>query len=144
MFTGSVATGKKVMAAAAKNLTPVVLELGGKDAAVVCRDADLDRAARGIVWGAFLNAGQTCASVERVYVEEPVAEAFIAKVVEETRRLRVGDPAAGEVDIGPDDDGAPAADRRGARGRRGGARRAGRWRAAARPAGPGTSTRPPC
>jgi succinate-semialdehyde dehydrogenase/glutarate-semialdehyde dehydrogenase len=101
VFTGSVATGKKVMAAAAKNLTPVVLELGGKDAAVVCRDADLDRAARGLVWGAFVNAGQTCASVERVYVEQPVAEAFTAKVVEETRRLRVGDPAREEVDVGP-------------------------------------------
>jgi acyl-CoA reductase-like NAD-dependent aldehyde dehydrogenase len=101
VFTGSVATGKRVMAAAAKNLTPVLLELGGKDAAVVCRDADLDRAAKGLVWGAFVNAGQTCASVERVYVEQPVAEAFTAKVVEETRRLRVGDPATDEVDVGP-------------------------------------------
>jgi acyl-CoA reductase-like NAD-dependent aldehyde dehydrogenase len=101
VFTGSVATGKKVMAAAAKNLTPVVLELGGKDAAVVCADADLDRAARGVVWGAFVNAGQTCASVERVYVEQPVAEAFLGRVVEETRKLRVGDPAADEVDVGP-------------------------------------------
>ena len=89
------------MAAAAKNLTPVLLELGGKDPAIVCRDADLDRAARGIVWGAFANAGQTCAAVERVYVERPVAEAFLAKVVAETRRLRLGDPAAGEVDVGP-------------------------------------------
>ena len=101
VFTGSVATGKRVMAGAAKNLTPVVLELGGKDAAVVCRDADLDRAAAGVVWGAFVNAGQTCASVERVYVEEAVAEAFTAKVVEKTRRLRMGDPAAAEVDVGP-------------------------------------------
>jgi succinate-semialdehyde dehydrogenase/glutarate-semialdehyde dehydrogenase len=101
VFTGSVATGKKVMAAAAKNLTPVVLELGGKDAAVVCPDADLDRAAKGVVWGAFVNAGQTCASVERVYVEQTVAEAFTAKVVAETRRLRVGDPASDEVDVGP-------------------------------------------
>jgi succinate-semialdehyde dehydrogenase/glutarate-semialdehyde dehydrogenase len=101
VFTGSVATGRKVMAAAARNLTPVVLELGGKDAAVVCRDADLDRAARGIVWGAFVNAGQTCASVERVYVEEPVAEAFVARVVDETRRLRVGDPRSPDTDVGP-------------------------------------------
>ena len=101
VFTGSVPTGKRVMASAAKNVTPVLLELGGKDAAVVCRDADLDRAARGIVWGAFLNCGQTCASVERVYVEAAVAEAFVAKVVEQTRRLRVGDPAAAEVDVGP-------------------------------------------
>ena len=101
VFTGSVATGKKVMASAAKNLTPVVLELGGKDPAIVCKDADLDRAARGIVWGAFLNAGQTCASVERVYVEEEVAERFVAKVVEETRRLRLGDPAVPTTDVGP-------------------------------------------
>jgi len=100
VFTGSVATGKKVMAAAARNLTPVVLELGGKDAAVVCRDADLDRAAKGIVWAAFLNAGQTCASVERVYVEEPVAEVFLAKVREETARLRVKD-ASGVGELGP-------------------------------------------
>ena len=101
VFTGSVATGRKIMAAAARNLTAVVLELGGKDAAVVCRDADLDRAARGIVWGAFMNAGQTCASVERVYVEQPVAEAFVARVVDEARRLRVGDPASPETDMGP-------------------------------------------
>jgi len=101
VFTGSVATGKKVMAGAAKSLTPVVLELGGKDPAIVCRDADLERAAKGIVWGAFVNAGQTCASVERVYVEEPVVEAFVAKVVEETQKIRVGDPAQSEVDMGP-------------------------------------------
>ena len=101
VFTGSVATGKKILAAAAQNLTPVVLELGGKDAAVVCRDADLDRAARGIVWGAFLNAGQTCASVERVYVEQAVAESFLARVVAETKKLRLGDPAQPGVDVGP-------------------------------------------
>jgi acyl-CoA reductase-like NAD-dependent aldehyde dehydrogenase len=98
VFTGSVATGKKVMAAAAKNLTPVVLELGGKDAAIVCRDADLEFAARGIVWNAFMNAGQTCSSVERVYVERPVLEPFLAKVLEEARRVRLKDEAgAGEV-----------------------------------------------
>jgi succinate-semialdehyde dehydrogenase/glutarate-semialdehyde dehydrogenase len=101
VFTGSVATGKKVMAQAAKNLTPVVLELGGKDPAIVCEDADLDRAARGIVWGAFLNAGQTCASVERVYVLEAVKDRFVAKVVEETRKLRLGDPSDATTDVGP-------------------------------------------
>jgi succinate-semialdehyde dehydrogenase/glutarate-semialdehyde dehydrogenase len=101
LFTGSVATGKKIMAAAARNLTPVVLELGGKDAAIVCRDADLDRAAQGVVWGAFLNSGQTCASVERVYVERPVAEEFVRRVVEETRRLRQGDASRAEMDVGP-------------------------------------------
>jgi succinate-semialdehyde dehydrogenase/glutarate-semialdehyde dehydrogenase len=101
VFTGSVATGRKIMGAAARNLTPVVLELGGKDPAVVCRDADLGRAARGIVWGAFVNSGQTCASVERVYVEKEVAEAFVARVVEETRKLRVGDPSRAGTDLGP-------------------------------------------
>jgi succinate-semialdehyde dehydrogenase/glutarate-semialdehyde dehydrogenase len=100
-FVGSVATGQKVMAAASSNLTPVLLELGGKDPAVVARDADLDRAARGIVWGAFMNSGQTCVSVERVYVEAPVAEAFVARVVELTRRLRVGDPLEAGTDVGP-------------------------------------------
>ncbi len=99
LFIGSVGTGKKVMAGAAKNLTPVLLELGGKDPAVVCRDADLDQAARGIVWGAFVNAGQTCVSVERVYVEEPVADAFIARVLDETRKLRLGDPRSTDVDV---------------------------------------------
>jgi succinate-semialdehyde dehydrogenase/glutarate-semialdehyde dehydrogenase len=101
VFTGSVPTGRKIMAAAAKNLTPVVLELGGKDPAIVCRDADLERAAAGLVWGAFLNAGQTCASVERVYVEAPVAEEFLRRVVDETRKLRLGDPEQGDVDLGP-------------------------------------------
>jgi len=102
VFTGSVATGRKVMAAAAKNLTPVVLELGGKDAAIVCRDADLDRAARGIVWGAFMNAGQTCASVERVYVEREVADAFLAKVLAEAGKLRTADdPSLGPAEMGP-------------------------------------------
>jgi len=100
VFTGSVATGRKVMAAAAKNLTPVVLELGGKDPAIVCRDADLDRAAKGIVWAAFLNTGQTCASVERVYVERPAAETFLAKVVAEARGVRVAGTAGGG-DVGP-------------------------------------------
>jgi succinate-semialdehyde dehydrogenase/glutarate-semialdehyde dehydrogenase len=101
VFIGSVATGQKIMTAAARNLVPVLLELGGKDAAVVCRDADLGRAARGIVWGAFMNTGQTCVSVERVYVEAPVAEEFVARVVEETRRLRLGDPLRSDTDLGP-------------------------------------------
>lgn len=100
VFTGSVATGKKVMSAAAKNLTPVLLELGGKDPAIVCRDADLDRAVPGVVWGAFMNAGQTCASIERVYVDREVAEPFVARVVEETRKLRLTRPD-GPGEIGP-------------------------------------------
>jgi succinate-semialdehyde dehydrogenase/glutarate-semialdehyde dehydrogenase len=101
VFTGSVPTGRKIMAAAAENLTPVVLELGGKDPAIVCRDADLDRAARGIVWGAFMNAGQTCASVERVYVERAVAAPFVEKVVALTKRLEVGPPSSPRSDVGP-------------------------------------------
>jgi acyl-CoA reductase-like NAD-dependent aldehyde dehydrogenase len=101
LFIGSAATGRRVMASAAKAPTPVLLELGAKDPAIVCRDADLDRAAQGVVWGAFVNAGQTCVSVERAYVEAPVAEVFIAKVVEATRKLRVGNPATAQVDMGP-------------------------------------------
>lgn len=101
VFTGSVATGRKVMTSAAKNLTPVVLELGGKDPAIVLKDADLERAAAGIVWGAFVNAGQTCASVERVYVEQEVANALVERIVAETRKLRLGDPRAPETDVGP-------------------------------------------
>lgn len=100
MFTGSVATGKRVAEAAAKYLIPVVLELGGKDPMIVLDDAHLENAARAAVWGAFANSGQSCSSVERCYVQETIAERFIAKVVEETRRLHqtVGtDPTA---DIG--------------------------------------------
>jgi succinate-semialdehyde dehydrogenase/glutarate-semialdehyde dehydrogenase len=101
VFVGSVATGKRVLAGAARNLTPVLLELGGKDPAVVCRDADVAQAARGIVWGAFANAGQTCVGVERVYVEEPIADAFVAAVVAETVKLKVGDPSSADTDVGP-------------------------------------------
>ena len=81
MFTGSVATGKRVAEAAAKYLTPVVLELGGKDPMIVLEDADLENAARGAVWGAFANSGQACASVERCYVQESIAPKFIERVV---------------------------------------------------------------
>lgn len=88
MFTGSVATGKKIAAAAAENLTPVVLELGGKDPMIVCADANLENAARAAVWGAFANSGQTCAAVERCYVHESVAPEFIEKVVTLTKNLR--------------------------------------------------------
>jgi len=101
LFTGSVPTGRKITAGASTQGTPVTLELGGKDPAVVCADADLERAASGIVWAAFLNAGQTCASVERVYVDESVADAFIAKVIEKTKAIKVGDPLAEDTDMGP-------------------------------------------
>jgi acyl-CoA reductase-like NAD-dependent aldehyde dehydrogenase len=98
-FTGGVETGKRVMRRAAERLIPVSLELGGKDPMIVLRDADLERAAGACVWGALMNSGQTCTSVERVYVEAPVYEPFVEKVVARVRALRQG---AGdqEVDIG--------------------------------------------
>ena len=89
-FTGSTATGKKVMAACSANLTPVVIECGGKDALIVAEDADLDLAADAAVWGGLSNAGQTCAGVERVYAVESVYDAFVAKVAEQARKLRAG------------------------------------------------------
>jgi acyl-CoA reductase-like NAD-dependent aldehyde dehydrogenase len=95
VFTGSVATGRKVAHACAERLIPCSLELGGKDAAIVLADADLDRAANGIVWGAMMNAGQNCASIERVYVDGKVAEVFTKKVCDAVASLRPG------VDVGP-------------------------------------------
>jgi acyl-CoA reductase-like NAD-dependent aldehyde dehydrogenase len=89
-FTGSDRTGKKVMARAAETLTPVSLELGGKDPMIVLSDANLDRAANAASWGAFQNSGQTCISVERIYVEEPVYDEFVAKLTKEVRSLRQG------------------------------------------------------
>jgi acyl-CoA reductase-like NAD-dependent aldehyde dehydrogenase len=100
MFTGSVATGKRVAAAAAKYLTPVVLELGGKDPMIVLEDADINNAARGAVWGAFANSGQACASVERCYVQESIADKFIERVVAETKALKQGLGSEPAVDIG--------------------------------------------
>ncbi len=90
-FTGSSATGKKIMAAAAESLTPVVLELGGKDAMIVCEDADIERAARGAVWGAFYGCGQICMSVERAYVADAVYDEFVQAVIAEARRVRTSD-----------------------------------------------------
>lgn len=89
-FTGSVATGRKVMAAAAQTLTPVTLELGGKDPMIVCDDADMDRAVGGALWSSFSNAGQTCMATERVYVDRSRYEEFVDRVVEATRRIRQG------------------------------------------------------
>ncbi|WP_235674486.1 aldehyde dehydrogenase family protein [Mycolicibacterium pulveris] len=101
-FTGSVRTGRAIGMRAAERMIPCCLELGGKDAMIVLADADIDRAAKAAVWGGFYNAGQICVSVERIYVESPVYDEFVAKVVEHTRRLRVGTDAPGEVsrDIG--------------------------------------------
>lgn len=101
-FTGSVRTGKKIAESAARRLLPVVLELGGKDPMIVCEDAPFERTVKGAVWGAFLNCGQVCASVERLYVVEPIAEKFIAAVVEQVKKLRVGPPSNDcSTDIGP-------------------------------------------
>src|SRR5579871_1134710 len=100
--TGSPETGRRVMERASRRLTPVLLELGGKDPMIVLRDADLDRAAAAAVWGGCMMTGQVCMSVERVYVEEPVADAFTAKVVERARGLRLGpNGAAADIDLGP-------------------------------------------
>jgi acyl-CoA reductase-like NAD-dependent aldehyde dehydrogenase len=101
MFTGSTETGRKVMARAANTLTPVSLELGGKDPMIVLADADLERAANGAVYYSMQNGGQTCISIERVYVEAPVHDEFVAKVAEKVRALRQGVPAGpGSVDVG--------------------------------------------
>ena len=101
MFTGSTETGRKVMARAARTLTPVSLELGGKDPMIVLADADLERAANAAVYYSLLNTGQTCISIERVYVEAPVYDAFVAKVTEKARALRHGPPAGpGSVEVG--------------------------------------------
>ena len=89
-FTGSDRTGRKVMARAAETLTPVSLELGGKDPMIVLRDADIDRAANAATWGGFQNSGQTCISVERIYVEEPVYDEFVGKLTGAVGKLRQG------------------------------------------------------
>jgi acyl-CoA reductase-like NAD-dependent aldehyde dehydrogenase len=90
MFTGSVNTGRRIAVAAAERLIPCSLELGGKDAMIVCADADIDRAVDGALWGGFFYTGQVCISVERVYVEEPVYDEFVNKLVAKTSQLRQG------------------------------------------------------
>jgi aldehyde dehydrogenase (NAD+) len=98
-FTGSTATGRRVMAACAETLTPVLIECGGKDPLIVDADANLDAAADAAVWGGMSNAGQTCVGVERVYVVEPVADDFLRRVVTRAHAVRAGaDPTA---DFGP-------------------------------------------
>jgi succinate-semialdehyde dehydrogenase/glutarate-semialdehyde dehydrogenase len=101
IFTGSVATGKKVAQAAAGRLLPVVLELGGKDPMIVLEDADVNVASSAAVWGAFMNAGQTCLSVERCYVHESIYENFLKACVEKTAKLRVGPGTDSLSDVGP-------------------------------------------
>ena len=102
MFTGSTATGKKVMARAAETLTPVSLELGGKDPMIVLADADLERAANAAVYYSMQNAGQTCISIERVYVEEPVYDEFVDKVAEKVAAIcaRAHSTGPGDVEVG--------------------------------------------
>src|SRR5229473_4414105 len=101
LFTGSVATGKRVAQTAAARLLPAVLELGGKDPMLVLEDADLDVASSGAVWGAFVNAGQACLSVERCYVHRSLYQPFLAACVRKTRPLRVGNGMDPETDVGP-------------------------------------------
>ncbi|MEJ2855570.1 MULTISPECIES: aldehyde dehydrogenase family protein [unclassified Saccharothrix] len=98
-FTGSTPTGKKVMAACAATLTPVLVECGGKDPLIVAEDADVPAAAEGAVWGGIFNSGQTCAGVERVYVADAVYDEFVKLVVDKAKKLRPGgEPGA---DFGP-------------------------------------------
>ncbi|GBG37600.1 aldehyde dehydrogenase [Mycobacterium montefiorense] len=94
MFTGSLNTGRRIAVAAAQRLIPCSLELGGKDAMIVCADADIDRAVDGAVWGGFVYSGQVCISVERIYVEEPIYDEFVNKLVAKTSQLRQGMDAA--------------------------------------------------
>ena len=101
VFTGSVATGKRIAAAAAERLLPVVLELGGKDPMLVLDDADVDVASSAAVWGAFVNAGQACLSVERCYVHRSLYESFAKACAEKTRQLRVGNGMDSHTDVGP-------------------------------------------
>jgi acyl-CoA reductase-like NAD-dependent aldehyde dehydrogenase len=101
MFTGSTRTGKAVMKAAADELIPCYLELGGKDPMIVCADADIERAANAAAFYSMNNGGQVCISIERVYVEEPVYDEFVQRVTDNIRELRQGAPAGiGTVDVG--------------------------------------------
>jgi acyl-CoA reductase-like NAD-dependent aldehyde dehydrogenase len=99
-FTGSVPTGKTLMAAAAKTLTPLSLELGGKDPMIVLADADLERAANGAAWAGYQNAGQSCGGVERIYVHESIYQPFVDLLAAKTRALRHGPDHGFDVDMG--------------------------------------------
>jgi acyl-CoA reductase-like NAD-dependent aldehyde dehydrogenase len=101
VFTGSVTTGKRIAAAAAERLLPVVLELGGKDPMLVLDDADVEVASSAAVWGAFVNAGQACLSVERCYVHRSLYEAFAGACAEKTKKLRIGNGIDVHTDVGP-------------------------------------------
>jgi acyl-CoA reductase-like NAD-dependent aldehyde dehydrogenase len=101
LFTGSVATGRRVAEACAKRLIPTVLELGGKDAMLILADANLDVAASAAVWGSYTNCGQVCLSVERVFVEQSVSDEFAARCVAKTKKLRLGPGSDPNTDVGP-------------------------------------------
>jgi acyl-CoA reductase-like NAD-dependent aldehyde dehydrogenase len=100
-FTGSVTTGRMVAEAAARQFIPAFLELGGKDPAIVLASADLEQAASAILWGSVANAGQSCLSIERIYVAEPIHDAFVDKLVEKAQRLRLAHPRPESGEIGP-------------------------------------------
>lgn len=101
VFTGSVNNGRKVIEASAQNVTPVIMELGGKDAMIICDDANLDHAMHAALAGVYINAGQNCMSSERILVHEAVADAFEARIIETVRQLRCGPPSRdGNVDVG--------------------------------------------
>ena len=104
-FTGSVAAGKKIMAQASANLTPVDLELGGKDPSIVFDDVDLERTVNGVMWGAFTTTGQSCTSIERLYVQEGIYDKFVDALVHKTKQLRTSTPGrdtseADDCDVG--------------------------------------------
>lgn len=100
LFTGSVPTGKRISELASQNLTHTVLELGGKDPMIVLKDADLERASRGAVWAAFMNTGQSCGSVERLYVDKEIEDEFMEMVLDRVKELKIGDPMEPGIDIG--------------------------------------------
>ncbi len=100
-FTGSVATGRKLAEAAAKLFIPTFLELGGKDPAIVLESADLDLATSAILWGSVVSTGQSCLSIERIYVAQSIFEKFVEKLVEKAQRLELAYPSVEEGEIGP-------------------------------------------
>ena len=101
VFTGSLATGKRIAVEAAEKLLPLVLELGGKDPMLVLDDADIDVASSAAVWGAFMNAGQACLSVERCYVHRSLYEPFLTACAQKTKKLRVASGTNPQTDVGP-------------------------------------------
>jgi succinate-semialdehyde dehydrogenase / glutarate-semialdehyde dehydrogenase len=100
-FTGSTATGKKVYRQAAERFIPVFLELGGKDAAIVFADADLDKATSALLWGSVVNTGQSCLSIERIYVEQSVFEEFVKRLIDKAEEVNIAYPSLSEGQLGP-------------------------------------------